>query len=118
MNTSGRRPKDLVLLDLPKAICGRQATVDREPLVGVPEVRQIESTKGGQCHSRVTNDEIVFDLAAASAVSNVEVEGLAAPFGEHLDRVVEGTRIPCTQFKEPRELRGEPGLGPPIDLLS
>ena len=44
-------------------------------------------------HSRVTNDEIIFDLAAASAVSNIQVENLAAPFGEYLDRVVEGTGI-------------------------
>jgi hypothetical protein len=43
--------------------------------------------------------------------------GLAAPFGEHGDRVVERSRIPRAQFEEPRELRLEPRLGPTIDLL-
>ena len=55
-----RRPEDLVLLDLPKAVLRRQTTVDREPLVRVPEIRQVESTEAGQRHSRVTNDEIIF----------------------------------------------------------
>jgi hypothetical protein len=44
----------------------------------------------------VTNDEIIFDFSGVSAVSNIEVEGLAAPFGEHLDRVVEGARVART----------------------
>ena len=98
--TLGGRPEDLVLLDLSEAIRRCQATVDREPLVRVPEVRQVESTEAGQRHSRVTNDEIIFDLATPSAVSNIEVEGLASPFGEHLDRVVEGAGIARTQLKE------------------
>src|SRR6266545_1068915 len=117
LNASGRRPEDLVVLDLPEAVRRRQPTIDREPLVRVPEVRQVESTEAGQRHSGVTNDEIIFDLATPSAVSNIEVESFAAPFGEHLDRVVEGTGIARTQLEEPRELRGEPGLRPPIDLL-
>jgi hypothetical protein len=101
VTVSGRRPEDLILLDLSKAVLRRQATVDREPLVRVPEVRQIESTEAGQRHSRMTNDEIIFCLAAPSAVSDIEVEGLAAPFGEHLDRVVEWTWIARTQLEEP-----------------
>ncbi len=47
LNASGRRPEDLVLLDLPKAVRSRQTTVDRKPFVGVPEVRQVESTEAG-----------------------------------------------------------------------
>ena len=35
--------------------------------------------------------------AGVGAVANVEIEGLAAPFGEHLDRVVEGPGIVRTQ---------------------
>ena len=81
LTVSGRQPEDLVLLDLSKAVFRRQTTVDREPLVRVPEVRQVESTEAGERHSRVTNDEIIFYLAAPSAVSNIDVEGLAAPFG-------------------------------------
>jgi len=99
--TLGGRPEDLVLLDLSEAIRRCQATVDREPPVRVPEVRQVESTEADQRHSRVTDDEIICDLAAPSAVSNIEVENLAAPFGEHLDRVVEWTRIARTQLEEP-----------------
>lgn len=115
---SGRRPEDLVLLDLPEAVSRCQATVDREPLTRVPKVRQVESPEAGRGHSRMTNDEIIFDLAGVSAVSNIEIEGVAAPLGEHLDRVVEGTWVACTQFEEPRKIRGESALGPPINLLS
>src|SRR5712692_11680930 len=87
---SGRRPEDLVLLDFVKTLRRCQATVDREPLVRVTEVRQIEPAEAGQRHSRVTNDEIIFDLATPSAVSHIEVEGVATPFGEYGDRVIEG----------------------------
>ncbi len=34
-----------------------------------------------------------FDLATPSAVSHIEVEGVAAPFGEYGDRVIEGTGL-------------------------
>jgi hypothetical protein len=39
---SARRPEHLVVLDLPKAICGGQSAVDREPPVGVPEVGEVK----------------------------------------------------------------------------
>src|SRR5215213_2451028 len=111
------RPEDLVLLDLPKAIGCGQSTVDGEPFVGVPEVRQFESAEAGQRHPRVPHDEVVFGLTAPRAVAHVEIEGLTAPFGKHGDRIIEGTRILCAQFEKPRELRLEPRFGPPIDLL-
>jgi hypothetical protein len=104
--TTGRRPEDLVLLDLPKALGSRQCTVDGEPLVRVSEVREVKPAEAGQRHPRVPDDEIVFRPAASGAVSNVEVEGLAAPRRERGDRVVEGTGILRTQFEEPRKLRG------------
>ena len=47
LTVSGRRPEDLVLLDLSKAVLRRQTTVDRKPFVGVPKVRQVESTEAG-----------------------------------------------------------------------
>jgi hypothetical protein len=40
-----RRPEDLVLLDLPEAVRRCQATVDREPLACVTEVRQFDLPK-------------------------------------------------------------------------
>src|SRR5687768_14454579 len=106
LEASGRRPEDLVLLDLPKALGSRQCTVDGEPLVRVSEVREVEPAEAGQRHPGVPDDEIVFRPAASGAISNVEVEGLAAPLREHGDRVVEGTGILRTQFEKPRELRG------------
>ena len=95
----------------------RESTEDCEPLVRVSEVREVEPAETGQRHSRVPDDEIIFWPTATSAVSNVEVEGLAAPFREHGSRIVEGTGILRTQFEQPREFSNEPRLGPAIDLL-
>ena len=78
---------------------------------------EIESAEAGERHSRMPNDEVVLRPAAPCAVSNVEVEGLTAPFREHGHRVVERARILRPQFEESRELRREPRLRPPIDLL-
>ena len=117
LRPSGRWPEDLVLLDFPKALSSRQSAEDREPLVRVSEVREVESAEAGERHPRAPNDEVIFRSAAPSAISNVEVEGLAAPLREDGDRIVEGTGILRTQFEEPRELRGEPRVGPSIDLL-
>jgi len=69
-------PEDLVLLDLTKAVRGRQSTIDREPLVRVPEIRQVEPSEAGQRHPRVPDDEIIFGLAAPGAVPNVEVSDI------------------------------------------
>jgi hypothetical protein len=65
----------------------------------------------------VPDDKLILGPAASSAVPNVEVEGLTAPFREHGDRIVERTWILRAQFEEPRELRFEPRLRPAIDLL-
>src|SRR6185503_161217 len=81
-------PEDFVLLDFPKALVSRQSTVDREPLVRVSEVGQVEPAGAGQRHPRVADDEILFRPAALGAVANVDVEGLATPVREHGDRVV------------------------------
>src|SRR3989442_814358 len=111
---SGRRPEDLVLLDLPKAVRSRQSPVDGEPFIRVPEVREVESAEALQRHPCVPDDEVIFRPAAPSAVPNVEVEGLAAPLREQSDRIVEGAGILRAQFEESRELRLE-ATSRPID---
>jgi hypothetical protein len=93
LRPSRRGPEDLVLFDLSKALGRRESTEECEPLVRVSEVREVEPAETGQRHSRVPDDEIIFWPTATSAVSNVEVEGLAAPFREHGSRIVEGTGI-------------------------
>jgi hypothetical protein len=61
------RPEDPVLFDLAKAVGRCQSTVNGEPSVGVPEVREVESAEAGQRHPCVPDDEIIFGPAAWSA---------------------------------------------------
>jgi hypothetical protein len=84
----------------------------------VPEVREVESAEADQRHSCVPDDEIILGPPAWSAIPNVEVEGLAAPFRERDDRIVKGTWILCAQFENPGERCFDPLVGPMVDLLS
>jgi hypothetical protein len=86
----------------------------------VAKVREVESAEALQRHPGASDNEIILGTAAPRAVPGADVERLAAPLGEHLDRVVERAWISGAQFESARELLLDPldpRVGPTVDLL-
>ena len=92
--------------------------MDREPLVGVAKVRQVEPAEPGKRHPRTPDDEVILGSSAPRSIPDGKVEGLASPFREHGDRIVEWAGIEGAKFEQSREFRTEPGRGLLVDLFA
>lgn len=57
-------------------------------------LRQVEPAEPCERHPRVPDDEVILWSSAPGPIPDGKIEGLAPPFREHIDRIVEGVWRP------------------------